>query len=143
MQYRGGTVFTLLNHSFDWNRLYRANICGLQNRDDVDCLRIDFKCLGCGYNLRSANIKGDCSECGTAVRESLSSKNFMFSDEKWRRALATGMLMFAIFPMIRQLYESILGIWKPSAEGIGYPGSPAGFNGSLMINCKTLFIIKI
>ncbi len=95
----------LINHSMDWGKVLRRVV----DEDGVMAerpmvgdremgLAIEFDCDGCGYNLKSVPLKGNCPECGYGISETLSATNFMFSCDRWRRRLASGLWMFMILP---------------------------------------------
>ncbi len=50
----------------------------------------DLACIGCGYNLRTANPRGRCPECGTATPRTLWVARLRFCDPRWLRRIAKG-----------------------------------------------------
>ena len=58
----------LLRHLIDKGQVER----NLRLRE-VDRIQEDIICVGCGYNLKGLGSKGDCPECGEAIKGSLGS----------------------------------------------------------------------
>ena len=67
----------------------------------------DVPCYGCGYNLRTQPLDGDCPECGLAVSETLDPVVIDPDDDdavrRWRRGLAflaASAMVTAVGPLI-------------------------------------------
>lgn len=57
-------------------------------------IQADVPCLGCGYNLRSVALQGECPECGKPVAHSLVVRHLRFSRPNWIQCLRRGLNAF-------------------------------------------------
>ena len=74
----------------------------------------DARCAGCGYNLRSLPLDGNCPECGETVAYSVLGFYLSASPPAWRRDLARGLLLVwataAVILVAYPLAAAALGI---------------------------------
>lgn len=69
----------------------------------------DFRCVACGYNLRTLNRKSVCPECGTSISWSEAELNNPVWSRRFRRGvIALGIAMIAQFFVVQMLYS-----WRP------------------------------
>ena len=105
----------MLNHGIDWGKTIRpvVNFEGeLAEQMPVSegemGLRIEFCCDGCGYNLMSVPLKGNCPECGHGIKQTLSDDNFMYSCSRWRKRLVMGLSLLILFPLMMMVLNYTL-----------------------------------
>lgn len=67
-------------------------------------LDVALGCVGCGSPLRGAAMDGVCGECGEQVRESCGGRQFIFSDEVWRRRMRRGLRFGMWLPLVMAIY---------------------------------------
>jgi hypothetical protein len=63
----------------------------------------DYPCTGCGYNLHTLPVRGECPECSRPVVHSLSLNQLVFADPKWLRRVRRGvklLIIVAIGPFV-------------------------------------------
>ena len=90
-------VYVLVGGELDGRSLLVEQSGGSLMRGDSEVIGIDLSCIGCGYNLKGTSKVAGCMECGVLVSESLSERNFIFSDKGWRKRLALGALLIPVF----------------------------------------------
>lgn len=87
---------------------------------EASTLDRDVLCVDCGYNLRGLSPRGDCPECGCAVRLSLREDRLADAPPAWRRRLRRGAHLLAgalvLLPVVNVLPAVVLGwgAWRPS-----------------------------
>ncbi len=75
--------------------------------DAAGRLQQDLPCVRCGYNLRGQFQYGNCPECETRVKRSLSGSLLRVAAPWWVSGLATGMLIIAVWVSVMMLCQSI------------------------------------
>ncbi len=59
-------------------------------------LSTDTPCQGCGYNLKSVPMAGNCPECGVDLWDSLEGYRLKYEDPAWVRGLYQGTIRFCV-----------------------------------------------
>lgn len=86
----------------------------------------DLECFGCGYNLRTLNRDGVCTECGRAVADSFPPAGFDLRSRREAARLTRGLTLFMFAILLRALfvppvvaglrYWPNLGFWTVGAS---------------------------
>ena len=100
--------YLMISKSLDFTRTFRSSKCGEQNFGDISYLNFDLSCTVCQYNLRGTRLNGDCGECGVLVSKTIEQNSFMFSDERWRKGLAKGVIILGCLPLISFVYTAVI-----------------------------------
>lgn len=58
--------------------------------DDAQCIDVDWRCVGCGYNLRTLHVTARCPECDRPVRDSVHLMKLARADLRWLRLMRGG-----------------------------------------------------
>jgi hypothetical protein len=105
-------------------------------------IEADLPCAKCGYNLRTLPVRGDCPECGLAVREGLAAFKALPIPEATRRTLRTGAVLLAVAVAIVWI-SGVLWIAVFQDRALAWGGSRAWAAGSIVVQCLKMLSLGL